>query len=663
MNRNLKFWLTGAVLTVFSAAKAQQSESFIYTPQQPKPGETVEIIYDPAGTPLAGSKEVHAVAYVYNSNYRWQTVDVNMKPANGNKFNGQIAFDKSFGMATLKFTAGDSTDNNKDMSYTIMAAGTDGGPYNAPGAYAGWGLLRAERFGYGIPGYFKDPKLTDTAFYYWMNNEIVRHPKESSSALAVPFAKGVWAYQKEAAIPRIRNVIGYLTKLGGEENLLKVREIYSQVLRQKPSVDSLDAVMLKDYPQGSVARLMAYKKLNEERDFNKKITLSEQFLVDFPMAKTDAGFDEENRISYSTVYQNIVVLNVMNKNFDILTKYIDSMPYYAVINIYYKIIEIAHKREDQTDQKLAPYAKMLVNRMETFRNQQPAEFWFLLPNEWTQHFEKDMVNNLLISYVNILKNTGENQEGLKYALEAQSFLNYKTAPLNYDEVVLLQKNGQANKVSDVLIKSMYENQATPEMLDMLKANYVAQYKTEDGFDKYLESLKNAALSVASKAKMEMIKKDMPDWSMYDAAGKLIKFKELRGKTIVMDFWATWCVPCKASFPGMKLAVEKYKKDPNVAFYFVDTEERTANYKAEVNKFIKDNNYPFHILFDNKVKGGTMTEEVYNSICKAFTISGIPQKLIIDKNCKVRFIAVGYYGSASALADEMSEMIEATKKAN
>jgi len=55
-------------------------------------------------------------------------------------------------------------------------------------------------------------------------------------------------------------------------------------------------------------------------------------------------------------------------------------------------------------------------------------------------------------------------------------------------------------------------------------------------------------------------------ALYDADGKLIGFKDLRGKTIVMDFWASWCVPCKASFPGMKMAVEKYKNDPGVEFF-------------------------------------------------------------------------------------------------
>ena len=70
-----------------------------------------------------------------------------------------------------------------------------------------------------------------------------------------------------------------------------------------------------------------------------------------------------------------------------------------------------------------------------------------------------------------------------------------------------------------------------------------------------------------------------------------------------------------------------------------------------------------MLFDNKVDGGKLTEEVYNKICRAFSVSGVPQKLIIDKNGKLRFITIGYFGSASELADEMSTLVELAKKAD
>jgi thiol-disulfide isomerase/thioredoxin len=132
----------------------------------------------------------------------------------------------------------------------------------------------------------------------------------------------------------------------------------------------------------------------------------------------------------------------------------------------------------------------------------------------------------------------------------------------------------------------------------------------------------------------------------DLDGKNINVEDLKGKVVVVDFWATWCGPCKASFPAMQKMVNKYKEDPNIKFVFIDTWEKGENKKKEAADFITTNKYSFHVLLDNEDK-----------VVAQFKVDGIPTKFVIDKNGNIRFKAVGFDGSDDKLVDELTAMIE------
>jgi peroxiredoxin len=149
----------------------------------------------------------------------------------------------------------------------------------------------------------------------------------------------------------------------------------------------------------------------------------------------------------------------------------------------------------------------------------------------------------------------------------------------------------------------------------------------------------------------------PDFQLKDINGKTVSLADYKGKTLIIDFWATWCVPCRNSFPAVKLAVEKYKNDPNVQFLFIDTRQTEDNYKDLAKKFIADNNYPFYVVFDEKSDDGKM-----NTIYKKYIMPGIPTKYFIDKNGVIRYQLIGYDPrlTTEQTAAEIEETIEKVK---
>ena len=128
--------------------------------------------------------------------------------------------------------------------------------------------------------------------------------------------------------------------------------------------------------------------------------------------------------------------------------------------------------------------------------------------------------------------------------------------------------------------------------------------------------------------------------------------DLKGKVIVIDFWATWCKPCIKSFPAMHKVMEKYSTNPDVKFFFICTlEPEDAATKAK--EFVKKNPYPFTFLIDEK----TDDISLYKAYAHYKVAGGIPYKLVLDKNGNVRFRAGGFAGDDDALINELSAMIE------
>lgn len=116
----------------------------------------------------------------------------------------------------------------------------------------------------------------------------------------------------------------------------------------------------------------------------------------------------------------------------------------------------------------------------------------------------------------------------------------------------------------------------------------------------------------------------PDFELPDMDGALHKLSDFRGKVVVLNFWATWCPPCRYEMPAMQRAWEQVR-DEDIVFLAVDVGEDADT----VFMFLADYPVDFPLLLDQDA-----------AVIEAYPVTGLPTTYIIDPQGRITHRAVG-----------------------
>jgi thiol-disulfide isomerase/thioredoxin len=132
----------------------------------------------------------------------------------------------------------------------------------------------------------------------------------------------------------------------------------------------------------------------------------------------------------------------------------------------------------------------------------------------------------------------------------------------------------------------------------------------------------------------------PDFALEDPSGTLHRLADLRGRVVVLDFWATWCPPCRQAMPGVQALHERYADRP-VSIFGVNVAERTPD--ADPSGFMREQGYTYTML-----RG---TDEV----ARAYGVRALPTFVVIGPDGSLRETHVG---GGKDVADVLGPLIEA-----
>ena len=186
-----------------------------------------------------------------------------------------------------------------------------------------------------------------------------------------------------------------------------------------------------------------------------------------------------------------------------------------------------------------------------------------------------------------------------------------------------------------------------------KMNFISNYMTQSSNNAMIKDKNEDKKEDGGENKDEKnseqekaLLQQLGSYELKDQHDKIIKLEDYKGKVVFLNFWATWCPPCRGELPNIQKLYEKYRSDNHVAILTIVYPGGQEKGKSDLKEFISDNALTVPVLFDD------------GFIYSTFGIGSMPTTFMLDKEGK----PYGYIEGALTM-EMMENMILKTLNAN
>ena len=136
----------------------------------------------------------------------------------------------------------------------------------------------------------------------------------------------------------------------------------------------------------------------------------------------------------------------------------------------------------------------------------------------------------------------------------------------------------------------------------------------------------------------------PDFTLDTIGGNQVTLSELRGQIVVVNFWATWCLPCREETPALEKSYEQYKESGVIILGVNLTNQDSM---SDIESFVQEFRLTYPILLD---RDGTVSNHLYQ-------IRGLPTTFFVNRDGIIRTVVVGGPMSETFIRSKIETLLQ------
>jgi len=614
-------------LIYFTSSLCAQNQVLTIHPLKPESGDTVTVTY--IGDLAKPDTEI-SYFFNYMGENRFKNEIIPSEFQN-NKITGRFKLPDTVLYVSIKITNGKEFDNNRDKGYGFNVY-ENGKPKK--GTFFTQGAVSLYN------KYFFNAKVDTLKAIQLMEKEYQLHPDLKESTLPIYLSTLKLDKSKEAeAVKLATEYYNKILETGKNDNFTE-RIVETIVGRDHQKRDSLINEVIKKHPKGKAALRKQYIDFYFMAMYlpDSALTRYNSIVENF----SDIEPEMRTQLTHSliTTYRGLL-------DYDNFEKHISKVNDPSFLAREYNEIawKMATKDKDMDlAKKYSEKSLLNVDKMMEVKKPETTRIIFLRNKA-----------NYLDTYAYILNKLGDTQGAVDNEVKSAELFNWENLGANENVVQYLVNNKQfedALSKSENFIKDKY---GSAKMDSLYKVAYIALNGDDNGLHQALENLKNAGnLSYIEELKKKMISMPAPDFSLKDDEGNTVRLSDFKGSVVILDFWASWCGPCIASFPAMLKAMNELK-GKDVVFLFINTQEYDNSDEKRleaISKTLDDKFADFRVLIDEKNNDQFLVGNLYN-------VKAIPVKFFIDKQGTLRYSSTGFE-SEEKLVKELKALVNVLK---